>query len=113
MSPEQLSAAIGVDILDVGRVSCQEARDTGGSHSGGGGSVGVRGAARCVGGCWVAISDVFSVVDANTSAVVGPGVVVGSGCSCLSYTPAQDVPQCTPHSCLNGGRCIPTSLGTR
>ncbi|KAK3891723.1 hypothetical protein Pcinc_004396, partial [Petrolisthes cinctipes] len=111
---QELSEAIGVEILDVGRVSCQEAtRESGGRGVVVGTSGGVRGAARCVGGCWVALSDVFSVVDANTSAMVGPGVVVGSGCSCLSYTPAQDVPQCTPLSCLNGGRCIPTSSGTR
>lgn len=74
---------------------------------------------RCVGGCWVGLAEDFTVVDANSSAVVGPRVVVRGSCGCpVSATaittamPARAHP-CTPNTCFNGGRCLSTSSGTR
>ena len=91
----QISKASGVSITHVGVGTCQEA-----SHS------------NCEGGCWVRMSldDGFTLIDANTSAVVGPQLGVHTGCGC---TPNTAPSTCTPHTCLNGGRCMPTPASTR
>lgn len=104
----QLRAALGVDVLDVGVVTCREDAITAQE------SVVEE---RCVGGCWVGFADDFIVVDANSSAVVGPRVVLRGSCGCPAgastfSTIFRDIP-CTPHTCLNGGRCLSTSSGTR
>ncbi|KAG7159877.1 neural-cadherin 2-like 9, partial [Homarus americanus] len=138
----ELSQAIGVDVRDVGVVTCDEdahaaVQDITHEMTPGVALVttqstvhvatheGAQKAAhdatltdtpeawRCVGGCRVGVADGYSVVDANTSAVVGPWVGVRSGCGCGSTaTPVKDH-MCTHHTCLNGGRCIPTSRGIR
>ncbi|XP_071515917.1 putative neural-cadherin 2 isoform X1 [Panulirus ornatus] len=96
---QELSQAIGVSIRDVGVVGCHEASKEAAHDS-----------RRCVGGCWVGVSEGFAIVDANTSAVVGPRVSVGSRCGCGNMVQAEDT-ACTPHTCLNGGRCVATSAG--
>lgn len=107
----QLSAALGINVRDVGVVTCREgAAPTSDAVA----------EERCVGGCWVGLADDFTVVDANSSAVVGPRVVVRGSCGCpapaaaadITTTPARARP-CTPDTCLNGGRCLSTSTGTR
>ncbi|XP_045130452.1 putative neural-cadherin 2 isoform X1 [Portunus trituberculatus] len=100
----QLSEALGVSIKDVGVVTCHEdvtsSKDTVAEE-------------RCVGGCWVGLTNDFSVVDANSSAVVGPRVVVRGPCGCLNTATPIRASSCTPDTCLNGGRCLSTSSGTR
>nr|XP_045618159.1 putative neural-cadherin 2 [Procambarus clarkii] len=97
----ELSQAAGVAIRDVGVVTCNQS-----SHQA------VDGVGRCVSGCWVTLGQGYTVVDANTSALVGPSMVVHTACGCGHTTPATH-DTCTPYTCLNGGRCIATSTGTR
>lgn len=70
-----------------------------------------------MGGCWVALTDNFTVVDANSSAVVGPRVAVQGSCGCPTESAAVTTPvrarPCNPDTCFNGGRCLSTSSGTR
>lgn len=91
----QISKTSGVSITHVGVGTCQEA-----SHT------------NCEGGCWVQMSldDGFTLIDANTSAVAGPQLGIHMGCGCA---PDTVPPTCTPHTCLNGGRCLPTPTGAR
>lgn len=104
----QLSASLGVRVRDVGVVKCHEVTiplpDA------------VEGK-RCVGGCWVGLAEDFTVVDANSSAVVGPRVVMRGRCGCPTQTTVISTPTralpCSPNTCLNGGRCLSTSSGTR
>ncbi|XP_069183734.1 putative neural-cadherin 2 isoform X2 [Procambarus clarkii] len=99
---DELGHAVGVSITKVGVGPCQEEHQE------------MTEMPSCLGGCsaQASLSGGFTVVDANTSAVVGPWVGVQSGCACGTRTPA-DRTICTPETCLNGGRCIPTSAGTR
>ncbi|KAG7161552.1 neural-cadherin 2-like 5 [Homarus americanus] len=61
-----------------------------------------------------AVSDAYSVVEAGTRAMVGPRVDVLDMCRCDRYnTPQGGHYTCTPHTCLNGGRCLPTVTGYR
>lgn len=100
----QLSAAIGIPVHDVGTVTCRENMihqpDAAAEE-------------QCVGGCWVGLAEDFIVVDANSSAVVGPKVVVRGPCGCTSSTTQAQIRSCAPNTCLNGGRCLNTSSGTR
>ncbi|XP_042237551.1 putative neural-cadherin 2 isoform X1 [Homarus americanus] len=120
---EELSAVLGMAVRDVGVGTCHEIvpittqEDTGAAH--GTSSRTARRTARqaaysCKDGCWVraALGEGFSVVDAHTSAVVGPRVEVLTTCGCGNTAPAHHT-ICTPYTCLNGGRCVPTSTGTR
>ncbi|XP_063876229.1 putative neural-cadherin 2 [Scylla paramamosain] len=100
----ELSAAIGITVQDVGTVTCRENITP---------SLDAVAEERCVGGCWVGLADDFSVVDANSSAVVGPRVVVRGPCGCTSSTTPVQIRSCAPNTCLNGGRCLSTSSGTR
>ncbi|KAG7158558.1 Neural-cadherin-like 23, partial [Homarus americanus] len=70
---------------------------------------------RCVGGCraWAVLGDGFSVVDAKAWAVVGPRMGVETKCGCGNLPPPAYAHTCTPQTCLNGGRCLPTPTGTR
>lgn len=103
-SAPQLSESLGVKV-QVGVVTCREdpAPEAVAEE-------------RCVGGCWVGLADDFTVVEADSSAVVGPRVVVRGSCGCpataTTTTPARARP-CTPETCFNGGRCLSTSSGTR
>ncbi|KAG0722458.1 Neural-cadherin [Chionoecetes opilio] len=99
---QQLSTTLGVGVRDAGVITCQEDA-----------TLAPNAAAQCVGGCWVGLGDAFSVVDANSSAVVGPQVVVRGPCSCATTTTPPLGPSCSPNTCLNGGRCLTTSSGTR
>ncbi|XP_063876237.1 putative neural-cadherin 2 isoform X2 [Scylla paramamosain] len=99
----KLSATLGIGMQDVGVVSCHEDAAT---------SLDKVAEERCVGGCWVGLADHFSVVDANSSAVVGPQVVIRGPCGCTGSTTPQ-VSSCTPNTCLNGGRCLNTASGSR
>ncbi|ROT65134.1 putative neural-cadherin, partial [Penaeus vannamei] len=96
---DELEHTIGVSITDVGVGTCEEAaqEDLG-----------------CSEGCaaQASVTSGFSVVDANTSAVVGPWVGVHSGCGCARFAPADDT-VCSADTCLNGGHCVPTPTGTR
>lgn len=73
----------------------------------------------CEDGCWrrAVLTDDFTVLDAHTSAVVGPRLQVISGCGCVPQatipTSAPQIHSCTPFTCLNGGRCIATPTHTR
>ncbi|XP_045132549.1 putative neural-cadherin 2 [Portunus trituberculatus] len=49
----------------------------------------------------------LQVVDANTTSLVTPRLTRALPCR------AHDPETCTPSSCLNGGRCLPTSAGNR
>ncbi|XP_045584423.2 putative neural-cadherin 2 isoform X2 [Procambarus clarkii] len=95
---EELRQAVGVSIMEVGVGLCQEA-----AHK------------SCKGGCWAqsSVGGRFAVVDANTSAVVGPWLDVHTGCGCQTGSTDDTWATCTPNTCLNGGRCIPTVTGTR
>ncbi|MPC29128.1 Neural-cadherin [Portunus trituberculatus] len=99
-----LSATIGITVQDVGTVTCRENLIQ---------SPDAMAEERCVGGCWVGLADDFIVVDANSSAVVGPRVVVRGPCGCTSSTTPVQIRSCSPNTCLNGGRCLNTSSGTR
>ncbi|XP_050686791.1 putative neural-cadherin 2 isoform X2 [Eriocheir sinensis] len=92
---DKISSSSGVGISQVGVGACQEAlqRD-------------------CEGGCWVQMSlnDGFNLIDANTSAVAGPQLGIQTGCGCK---PDAAPPTCSPNTCLNGGRCLPTLAGAR
>lgn len=91
-------------MQDVGMISCNKDAST---------SPGAVAEERCVGGCWVGLAEDFSVVDANSSAMVGPRMLVRGPCGCTNtIMPVQTI-SCTPNTCLNGGRCLSTSLGTR
>ncbi|KAK8399372.1 hypothetical protein O3P69_003470 [Scylla paramamosain] len=100
----ELSSTLGVSVQDVGVVPCREPSTI---------TPVTVAEERCVGGCWVGLADDFSVVDANSSAVVGPRVVVQGACGCTSSTRPIRASACTPDTCLNGGRCLNTSSGTR
>lgn len=91
----QIGESSGVSISHVGVGACQEA-----PHRG------------CAGGCWVqtSLNDGFNLIDANTSAVAGPQLGIQTGCGC---GPDEAPPACGPHTCLNGGRCLPTPAGAR
>lgn len=90
----KLETIVGVGVSEVGVAKCSE----------GGG---------CVGGCWarVELGEGFVVVDGGPSAVVSPRVVVRRGCGCHPPPTQPSAPQynCLPHTCLNGGRCLPNS----
>lgn len=112
-TPRQLSSILGVEVTAVGTGTCQESfvdtpPPTPSSR---------RRAAldpECAYGCWAraVLSSGFSIVDANTSAVVGPRLEVQTGCGCDNTSPPPDT-ECTPYTCLNGGRCVPTLASTR
>ncbi|KAK8750488.1 hypothetical protein OTU49_014861, partial [Cherax quadricarinatus] len=104
----ELSQVIGVDIKDVGVITCNQ---TGYENARGDSHEVAHGLSRCISGCRATLGEGFSVVDANTSALVGPRIKVLTTCSCGNTTP--DHYTCTPYTCLNGGRCIPTPTGTR
>ncbi|XP_069195696.1 putative neural-cadherin 2 [Procambarus clarkii] len=120
----ELSAILGVSVQEVGVGTCQEVvrtvalENTYESES----EVdyedlrvaATQEADGCVDGCWVraAHTDGFSIIDANISALVGPKMEVRTTCGCGHTTPATH-DTCTPYTCLNGGRCIPASSGTR
>lgn len=112
-TPLQLSSILGVEVTAVGTGTCQENFvDTPPSAP----SSRRRAVldAECAYGCWAraVLSSGFSIVDANTSAVVGPRLEVQTGCGCDNTSPPPDT-ACTPYTCLNGGRCVPTQTGTR
>lgn len=99
----KLETIVGVGVSEVGVAKCS----VGGS---------------CVGGCWarVELGEGFVVVDGGPSAVVSPRVVVRRGCGCNPPQPPPTPPttlyatsaphhNCPPHTCLNGGRCLPNS----
>lgn len=105
----QLNAMLGISIRDIGIVSCREGTAP---------MPEVVAGERCVGGCWVGLTTEFTIVDANSSAVVGPQVVVRSSCGCSSSsatvaTTSARANPCTPDTCFNGGRCLSTSSGTQ
>ena len=112
MNP-QLSNILGVEVKAVGVGTCQE-------HFVDKSRVPMSTEKRsavdpeCEQGCWAraVLSSGFSIVDANTSAVVGPRLEVQTGCGCDNASPPPDA-TCTPYTCLNGGRCVPTSTGTK
>ncbi|KAK3863954.1 hypothetical protein Pcinc_030318, partial [Petrolisthes cinctipes] len=91
---QQLAEAVGVGVGAVGVSGCEE------------------GARECGCWAWVELGEGFAVVDANLTAIVGPRVVVRRRCDCHAPTPVQPN-TCRPDTCLNGGRCVPTLLGTR
>ncbi|XP_045129226.1 putative neural-cadherin 2 isoform X2 [Portunus trituberculatus] len=103
----KLAEALGVAVQGVGVTTCQEAPREDPHQP----SLGSRG---CTSGCWASteMGQNFVVVDANVSSVVGPQVTVRRGCGCAASLPLED-PGCTPHTCLNGGRCIPLENGFR
>ncbi|XP_050723500.1 putative neural-cadherin 2 isoform X2 [Eriocheir sinensis] len=110
---DELSSILGVEVTAVGTGTCQENFvDT----PPGAPSSRRRAAldAECAYGCWAraVLSSGFTIVDANTSAVVGPRLEVQTGCGCDNTSPPPDT-ACTPYTCLNGGRCVPTLTGTR
>ncbi|XP_042883447.1 putative neural-cadherin 2 isoform X2 [Penaeus japonicus] len=96
---DELEHTIGVSITDVGVGTCEEAAQE---------------TLGCLEGCaaHASVTSDFSVVDGNTSAVVGPWVGVHSGCGCARLALADDS-VCSPDTCLNGGHCVPTPTGTR
>ncbi|XP_045130155.1 putative neural-cadherin 2 isoform X1 [Portunus trituberculatus] len=100
---KQLSEALSIGIK-VGEVTCSESATP---------TPEVTAEERCVGGCWVGFADDFSVVDAFSSAVVGPHVVVRGPCGCTTAATPQQAASCSPDTCLNGGRCLATSSGVR
>lgn len=89
-----MAEAVGVAVGAVGVSGCDE------------------GERECGCWAWVELGEGFAMVDASLTAVVGPRVVVKRKCDCHASTP---VPHntCRPDTCLNGGRCVPTLLGTR
>ncbi|XP_071516704.1 putative neural-cadherin 2 [Panulirus ornatus] len=99
---DELRKALGVVIREVGVVRCEETIQEA-----------VHGWGRCVGGCWVRVSESLALVDAKTSALVGPTIRLGNRCGCAGSTAFPDHTTCTPHTCLNGGRCVPAPTGTR
>nr|XP_053630333.1 putative neural-cadherin 2 [Cherax quadricarinatus] len=118
----ELSAILGVSVREVGIGTCQEASpvidlDDAYEFEGEIDFEEVSNAAQdvdgCMDGCWVraALGEGFSVVDANTSALVGPRMEVLTTCGCGNTAP--DHTTCSPYTCLNGGRCIPTPTGTK
>ncbi|KAG7160255.1 Neural-cadherin-like 14 [Homarus americanus] len=108
----ELSQATGVDIRDVGVITCQRGAQKANHTAHNSAHTGGQELRRCISGCWAALGEGFSVVDAHTSAVVGPRVEVLTTCGCGNTAPAHHT-ICTPYTCLNGGRCVPTSTGTR
>ena len=93
----QLGEAAGVTVGEVGLGACREGRRPG-----------------CGGGCVLraGLSGQFALVDANTSAVVGPRLALHATCSCGGVH-APHPTTCTTGTCLNGGRCVHTSTGAR
>lgn len=100
--PLQLSHILGVAVVEVGVGECGQEGDGPAPHhescraEGGGG---------------------YTVVDADSTAVVGPrmrfGCGRGTGCQQCPRTPVPPTHTCTAHTCLNGGRCYPTEDGVR
>lgn len=109
----QLSNILGVEVKTVGVGTCQE-HFVDKVHVPVGTEKRSAVDSECEQGCWArtVLSSGFSIVDANTSAVVGPRLEVQKGCGCDNSSPPPDT-TCTPYTCLNGGRCIPTSTGTK
>ena len=81
-------------------------------------------------GCWVNIDigSKFSLIDANTTAIVGPTLGLKTSCGCrrpffnglkskASHPTAHALIEevmvrgCTKSACLNGGKCIPSRDG--
>ena len=91
-------------MQDVGVVTCHEDTTT---------STDTLSKERCVGGCWIGLADDFSVVDANSSAVVGPRMVVRGPCGCKTSTIPVQIESCAFDTCLNGGKCLSSTSGTR
>lgn len=107
----QLSAVLGMSVRDIGVVLCREATAP---------KPNTVMEERCMSGCWVGLTSNYSIVDANSSAVVGPQVIVQGSCGCsglgadaaITTTPGR-AHSCSPDTCLNGGRCLSTPAGTR
>ena len=110
----QLESQVGVKVNAIGVGICSpEAR------------------AKCgLSGCWmnIDIGSRFSLIDANSSAVVGPALGLSTSCGCRrnfyekrklkGHHPTAHAlienafsRTCTKTTCLNGGRCIPTKKG--
>ncbi|XP_071516734.1 putative neural-cadherin 2 [Panulirus ornatus] len=109
---EELGNMLGVTVQDVGVGTCDETASHNTTHE----AVheAIQGGTSCVGGCLAraVLNEGFSLVDASTSAMVGPVVGVATGCGCgRSVLPTLTT--CTPNTCLNGGRCLPISTGAR
>ncbi|KAG7163365.1 neural-cadherin 2-like 1, partial [Homarus americanus] len=104
---KELAEVLGVGIQDIGVATCQESTHQSNNTP-------TKEPQGCVGGCWArtVLEDGYSVVDAHSSSLVGPRVHVHRGCGCVTPTLALEN-TCTSETCLNGGRCIPTSTGTR
>ena len=82
-------------------------------------------------GCWMSqkISGHFNLVDANTTAIVGPALTLTFSCGCRPPNQVHSSPTplpatlgvidgrldraCSEDTCLNGGRCLPTDDGHR
>ena len=80
-------------------------------------------------GCWIRteVGSGFSLIDANTSSIVGPSLTLTSSCGCRPPTQKSGQPvslpaahalmeekydhACAHNTCLNGGRCLPTRGG--
>ncbi|XP_045129934.1 putative neural-cadherin 2 isoform X2 [Portunus trituberculatus] len=109
----ELSNILGVEVKTVGVGTCQE-HFVDKVHVPVGTEKRSPADSECEQGCWArtVLSSGFSIVDANTSAVVGPRLEVQTGCGCDNSSPPPDT-TCTPYTCLNGGRCVPTSTGTK
>ncbi|XP_050716089.1 putative neural-cadherin 2 isoform X2 [Eriocheir sinensis] len=53
----------------------------------------------------------LQVVDTNATALVTPRLTRAHSCHAHAHTHAPDPEDCTPTSCLNGGRCVRTEEG--
>ncbi|XP_063872461.1 putative neural-cadherin 2 [Scylla paramamosain] len=104
---EELSHLLGVDVVEVGVGECggeSDAPSTTAAH---------------LESCEIGREARYSVVDAESTAVVGPRMRFGCGCRCggrcerCATRPPPPVHTCTYRTCLNGGRCFPTSEGVR
>ncbi|KAK7071119.1 hypothetical protein SK128_019333 [Halocaridina rubra] len=97
---QELEHAIGAQIVDVGVRACKEQY--------------VEEPSECSFGCStkVSLESGFSLIDANISSIVGPWVSIQNDCNCRKYN-SLEMDLCTPKTCLNGGRCIPTDTGIR
>ncbi|KAG0723202.1 putative neural-cadherin 2 [Chionoecetes opilio] len=108
LGPLQLSHILGVGLVEVGVGACGGEDDGSPPHH-----ELCRKVSRRSG---------YTVADADSTAVVGPTMKFGCGCECgrgrgcgwcAKGSAASSSHTCTPHSCLNGGRCYPTSDGVR
>ncbi|KAK7072335.1 hypothetical protein SK128_007151 [Halocaridina rubra] len=97
---QELEQAVDVKILSIGVGTCRENIHTPSHH--------------CSEGCStrVSLATGFSVIDANTSALVGPWVNIQHGCTC-NIAHIAELDMCTPNTCFNGGQCVPMETGTR